>query len=57
MSEQKTQLLTTLKLLYSQLETANLALLHSKSHLDEHHVRKLEGQMNELINTLIELDQ
>ncbi|BDU52075.1 hypothetical protein LINBF2_03100 [Limnohabitans sp. INBF002] len=57
MSEQKTQLLNTIKLLYSQLETANIALLHSKSHLDEHHVRKLEGQMNELINTLIELDQ
>lgn len=57
MSEQKTQLLNTIKLLYSQLETANIALLHSKSHLDEHHVRKLEGQMNELINALIELDQ
>jgi len=57
MSEQKTQLLNTIKSLYAQLETANMALLHSKSHLDEHHVRKLQAQMNELIDTLVELDQ
>jgi hypothetical protein len=57
MSEQKIQLLNTIKLLYSQLESANIALLRSKNHLDEHHVRKLEGQMNELIDALIELDQ
>jgi pyrroloquinoline quinone (PQQ) biosynthesis protein C len=56
MGEKKQQLLDAIKSLYAQLETANTAFFHSKSSADEQHVRHLEAQMNEMIDTLVVLE-
>ena len=42
--------------LYGTLAAANIALFKSKSIEDERVVQKLENQMNELVDKLIELE-
>jgi hypothetical protein len=52
----KNDLQQKLQALYVDLEKANIALFSSKSVEDELVVRALEDQVNELIDTLIEMD-
>jgi hypothetical protein len=52
----KNDLQQKLQALYVDLEKANIALFSSKSVENELVVRALEDQVNELIDTLIEMD-